>query len=51
MTTPTHGAEYEKGWGQCTRCGCRRPEREMVDGACKELEGCYRLKFEREAAK
>lgn len=22
--------QYEKGWGECGQCGCRRPVREMV---------------------
>ncbi len=30
----------EKGWTRCTRCGCRRPERQLDGGACRDVGWC-----------
>lgn len=27
---------YERGWGTCSECGCRRPESKLKDGQCAD---------------
>lgn len=31
---------YEKGWGQCALCRCRRPESELDDRRCRDADWC-----------
>jgi len=36
MTSPNYGAEFEKDWGTCQRCGCRRPLTSLKGGECAD---------------
>lgn len=35
----SHGLEYEKDWGDCHKCGCRRPMNQLTTRAVKQKDG------------
>lgn len=39
MNKPTHGAEYEKGWSECSKCKCRRRSSELLYPFAKGRDG------------